>query len=90
MSAITAMANEKPITVVLRASSMRAVTICMPLVKMKAETKKSTAPMTGTGIATNAAPATGTTDSTANVAPAAKPTLRLVMPVAPASPMPAL
>ena len=48
-------------TVVLRGSSMRAVTICMPLVKMKADTKKSAAPMTGDGIATSVAPAIGTT-----------------------------
>src|SRR5216684_150740 len=83
---MTAIANENPITRILRASSRRVVIICIPLVNTKADVKNNEAPITGIGIAAKPTPASGTIDRSANAIPVAKPTLRLVMPMAPDNP----
>src|SRR6185437_857725 len=82
MSAMTAIANENPITKTFRASSRRVVIICSPLVNTKADVKNNDAPITGTGIAAKPIAATGNSEKSTNATPVAKPTLRLVMPIA--------
>src|ERR1700722_19181938 len=79
---MTAIANENPITKTLRASSRRVVIICNPLVNTKADVKNNDAPITGTGIAAKPIEAIGTIEKITKAMPVAKPTLRLVMPMA--------
>src|SRR5229473_270043 len=70
---MTAMAKENPITKVLRASSMRAVIICRPLMKMKADEKNRLAPTTGSGTDVKALAAAGLSASNSSITPIADP-----------------
>ena len=73
-------------TSVRRASSMRELITCRPLIMMKATTNINAATITGRGITASTAGSLGKNPRTRNMAPTAYATLRLATPIAAASP----
>ena len=72
---------------VRRASSIREVMVCNPLIRTKQAENRSEAPITGRGIKISDPVTDGRNASTIRIAPTAKPITRLLTPVAACKPM---
>ena len=87
ISAATALAMASPITMVRRASSMREVIACRPLMRTKHAENSSEAPITGRGIRMSVPVTDGRNASTSRNPPTANPITRLLTAVATCRPM---